>query len=112
MACHTEAKTFAGTDWPQIVMLYDMLLYLAPSPVARLHRAIAVRYVQGAEAALVELKVLGPGLERYPLFHAILAEPLRELGRRDEARRADERALELTADPAQQALLEERISWG
>ncbi|MGW0194109.1 RNA polymerase sigma factor [Nonomuraea sp. NPDC003201] len=112
VACHAEATTFADTDWPQIMMLYDMLLYLAPSPVARLHRAIAVRYAQGVEAALAELKEVGPALERYPLFHATLAELLRELGRRDEARRADERALELTANPAQQALLEERISWG
>jgi hypothetical protein len=30
------------------VRLYDMLLYLAPSPVTRLHRAIAVRYTAGA----------------------------------------------------------------
>ncbi|MEV6041241.1 sigma-70 family RNA polymerase sigma factor [Nonomuraea sp. NPDC052116] len=112
VACHAEATTFADTDWPQIMMLYDMLLYLAPSPVARLHRAIAVRYAQGVEAALAELKEVGAALERYPLFHATLAELLRELGRRDEARRADERALELTANPAQQALLEERISWG
>ncbi|MEV1169088.1 DUF6596 domain-containing protein [Nonomuraea sp. NPDC049784] len=111
VACHAEAERFADTDWPQILVLYDMLLYLAPSPVARLHRAIALHYAQGAETALAELKELGQTLERYPLFHATLAELLRDLGRRDEARRADERALELTANPAQQALLEERLSW-
>jgi predicted RNA polymerase sigma factor len=36
------------TDREQIVLLYDMLLHLAASPVTRLHRTIAVRYVAGA----------------------------------------------------------------
>lgn len=45
VACHAEAKTWADTDWPQIVILYDLLLRHAPSPVTRLHRAIALRYV-------------------------------------------------------------------
>ncbi|TDC87656.1 RNA polymerase sigma factor [Nonomuraea deserti] len=111
-ACHAEATSWAGTDWRQIVVLYDMLLCLAPSPVARLNRAIALRYVDGPEAAFAELKDLGEVLGRYPLYHATRAELLRDLGRRAEARRADERALALTANPAQQALLEERIAWG
>lgn len=111
VACHAEAETFAATDWAQILVLYDMLLHLAPSPVTRLHRAIAVRHLQGAQAALDELKEVGDVLERYPLFHATRAELLRDLDRRDEARRADERALELTANPAQQALLEQRLAW-
>jgi predicted RNA polymerase sigma factor len=33
-----ETERFADTDWEQIVLLYDMLLHLAPSPVTRLHR--------------------------------------------------------------------------
>ncbi|WP_188193243.1 RNA polymerase sigma factor [Nonomuraea sp. SYSU D8015] len=110
-ACHAEAQRWEDTDWPQIAVLYDMLLHLAPSPVARLNRAIAVRYVDGAEAALAALKDLGDTLDHYPLYHATRAELLRDLGRRQEARESDERALALTANPAQQALLEERISW-
>lgn len=109
MACHAEAERWQDTDWPQIVMLYDMLLHLAPSPVTRLHRAIALRYAQGPEVALAELDDLGGALERYPLLHATRAELLRDVGRRREARQADERALRLTANPAQQALLEERL---
>lgn len=95
----------AKTDWPQIVILYDMLLRLAPSPVTWLHRAIALRYVAGAEKALAELDSLD--LDRYHLYHATRAELLRDLGRSDEAREADQRALELTANPAEQALLEQ-----
>ncbi|MFC4059036.1 RNA polymerase sigma factor [Planomonospora corallina] len=111
VACHAEAETFAGTDWRQITVLYDMLLALAPSPVTRLHRAVAVRYAAGPGAALAELERLGGALERYPLFHATRAELLRALGRHAEARTSDARALELTANPAQQALLEERLRW-
>ena len=111
VACHAEATDFERTDWAQILVLYDMLLRLASSPVTRLHRAVAVRYVRGARAALDELSGLDRTLERYPLFHAVKAELLRDLGRLDEARRADERALGLTANPAQQALLEERLRW-
>jgi RNA polymerase sigma-70 factor (ECF subfamily) len=42
LACHAEAERWQDTDWEQIVLLYDMLLHLAPSPVTRLHRAIAL----------------------------------------------------------------------
>jgi RNA polymerase sigma-70 factor (ECF subfamily) len=39
-ACHAEAATWNDTDWRQILLLYDMLLRLQPSPVTRLHRAV------------------------------------------------------------------------
>jgi RNA polymerase sigma-70 factor (ECF subfamily) len=111
VACHAEAPRWEDTDWAQIVVLYDMLLAIAPSPVTRLHRAIALRYRTGPEAAMAELDGLAEQLDRYPLFHATRAELLRALGAPEEAREADRRALDLTANPAQRALLEERISW-
>ncbi|TKK91335.1 sigma-70 family RNA polymerase sigma factor [Herbidospora galbida] len=110
-ACHAEAESFESTDWPQIVVLYDMLLHLAPSPITRLHRAIALRYASSPGAALDELKDLDRVLENYLLLHATRADLLRAVGRNAEARECDERALALTANPAQQALLEERLSW-
>ena len=42
-----KRKHWADTDWEQILVLYDMLLHLAPSPVTRLHRTIALRYLSG-----------------------------------------------------------------
>src|SRR2546430_8021275 len=39
VVCHAEAPALAATDWPQILVLYGMLLAHAPSPVIRLHRA-------------------------------------------------------------------------
>jgi RNA polymerase sigma factor (sigma-70 family) len=112
VACHAEAPDWEHTDWEQIVLLYDMLLHLAPSPLTQLHRAIAWSYIAGAEDALAEVDALAPDLERYHLYHATRAELLGALGREDEARAANRRALELTANPAEQALLRARIDWG
>jgi len=111
VACHAEAECWKDTDWEQIVLLYDMLLHLAPSPVTRLHRAIALRYTAGAQAAMTELDALAGVLAEYHLYHASRAELLRELGHPGQARAADRRALELTANPAEQAVLQQRLAW-
>jgi predicted RNA polymerase sigma factor len=111
VACHADAERWEDTDWAQIVLLYDMLLTLAPSPVTRLHRAIALRYTLGPRAAMTELDALAGALDRYHLYHATRAELLRELDHLDQARAADRLALELTANPAEQAVLQQRITW-
>ena len=109
-ACHAEAPSWADTDWLQILLLYDALLRQQPSPVIRLHRAIALSHVSGAAAALAELDTLAGGLSRYHLYHATRAELLRDLGRPGEARLADAQALRLTGNPAERALLEQRLA--
>jgi len=111
VACHAEAGRWEDTDWTQIAVLYDMLLYLAPSPVTRLHRAIALRYVTGPAAALREVEALAGDLNGYHLFHATRAELLRDLGHAGQARAADERALTLTVNPAERSLLQQRLNW-
>ncbi|MFG2088439.1 RNA polymerase sigma factor [Spirillospora sp. NPDC048824] len=112
VACHADAPTWDDTDWHQIVVLYDMLLRLAPSPVTRLHRAVALHHHAGPSAAMSELDALAGDLDCHHLYHAARAELLRDLGRPGEARESDARALRLTANRAQQALLEERLTWG
>jgi RNA polymerase sigma factor (sigma-70 family) len=111
VACHAEAERWEHTDWEQIVVLYDMLLHVAPSPVARLHRAVALRYTAGPEAALASVEALAEPLDGHHLYHATRAELLRALGRPDAARDADRRALGLTSNPAERALLQRRITW-
>jgi len=110
VACHAEAPSWAATDWPQILLLYDALLRHQPSPVIRLHRAIVLGQVLGPQAALDETDALACDLDRYHLYHATRAEFLRELGHPARARQADERALGLTANPAERALLEQRLA--
>jgi RNA polymerase sigma-70 factor (ECF subfamily) len=87
-----------------------MLLQLQPSVVTRLHRAVAIRYVIGVQAALAELEDLDATLTGYPLFHAIRGELLRADGRTTEAHEADRQAAELTNNPAQLDLLHRRLA--
>src|SRR5262249_8156054 len=92
-----------------IVLLYDMLLHLAPSPVTRLHRAIALRYATGPRPAMTELDRLAGLLDGYHLYHASRADLLRQLGHPARARAPDRRAREPTANPAEQAVLHQRL---
>jgi RNA polymerase sigma factor (sigma-70 family) len=107
---HADAKDWGSTRWPEILMSYDALLAISDSPVVRLNRAIALWHVRGAEQAYIELFRLAEELDRYHLYHATRAELLRALGRADEARAADRRALELTENPAERALLSARLA--
>lgn len=109
-AVHCEASTWEETDWPQLLGLYTMLAALDRSPVVRLNRAIVLRHLAGSAEALAEVDRLRGSLDRYHLFHATRAALLRDLGREPEADIADRKALELTANPAEQALIEERLT--
>jgi RNA polymerase sigma-70 factor (ECF subfamily) len=107
---HCEAPAWTATNWPQIVELYSMLMALDPSPVVALNRAIAVGYVAGPARALDEVDRLADALDRYHLFHATRASLLNKLGRPAEAAEADARALQLTQNPAERALLRDRLA--
>jgi predicted RNA polymerase sigma factor len=109
-ACHASAGSWADTDWLQILVLYDMLLAHDPSPVTRLNRGVAMGKVWGADGALAYVDRLGVELDGYHLFHATRAALLRELDRNPEADRADQRALTLTRNAAEQVLLRTRLS--
>ncbi len=83
---------------------------MTPSPVVRLNRAVALRYVAGPEAALAEVEALARDLDGYHLFQAIRGELLLELGQREQGRAAKLRALALTGNRAEQSLLQQRLS--
>jgi RNA polymerase sigma factor (sigma-70 family) len=109
-ALHAAAPRYEQTDWQQIRLLYDRLQDLTPSPIVVLNRAVATRFAVGPEAALAEVEVLTSDLDDYRLFHAVRAELLTALGRDDEARTANERALALAANPAERELIARRLS--
>jgi RNA polymerase sigma-70 factor (ECF subfamily) len=107
---HADAKSWETTRWPEILRAYDALLEIGDTPVVRLNRAIAVWHIDGPALALSEVDELAEALRGYHLFHATRAELLRALGRAEDARAADERALELTDNPAERALLTKRLA--
>lgn len=106
-AVHSDAATAAATDWRQILTLYDQLMTVAPTPVAALHRAVAVGEVEGPHAALTLVDTLD--LDRYYLFHAIRADLLRRLGRPSDAAHAYAAAIERCDNVAERDFLLRRL---
>jgi RNA polymerase sigma-70 factor (ECF subfamily) len=98
-AVHTDAESVESTDWPQILILYDQLLALAPTPVVALNRAIAVGEVHGPEAALDLVDRLD--LPGYHALHATRADLLRRLGRVHQAVAAYDAAAALASNAAE-----------
>ncbi len=101
---HTEEEV----DWPQIAALYAELARLTGSPVVELNRAAAIAEGGDPEAALALADSLD--LDGYHYLHATRAELLRRLGRRDEARTAYGRALDLVHSDTERRFLEGRLA--
>ena len=105
-AVHSDAADAEDTDWGQILLLYDMLMVKAPTPVVALNRAVAVAEVHGESEALSLLEDMD--LDRYHLYHATRAELLRRIGEVDAADDAYGEALALVSNDVERRFLEER----
>ena len=106
-AVHAESSSAASTDWHQIVLLYDRLLVVQPSPVVELNRAVAVAMHEGPEHGLrlVDDLLARDELASYHLAHAARADLCRRLGRLAEARASYEKALSFARhEPARRFL--------
>ena len=57
-AVHDEAARAEDTDWRQILVLYELLAQVAPSPVVTLNHAVALAMVRGPRAGLELLATL------------------------------------------------------
>jgi RNA polymerase sigma-70 factor (ECF subfamily) len=111
-ALHATAPTYAETDWPQILTLYDELLKVWPSPVVALNRAVAVAMVNGPAAALQHIEEIenDPRLAGYRYLPAIKADLLRRLDRHEEAATAYRQALDLADNEAERLFLATRLA--
>ncbi len=109
-ALHGEAGTFDETDWDQILVLYDSLVAIQPSPVVLLNRAVAIAMARGPAVGLAELNELAADLDGYAWFHSTRGELLRRLNRYEPATEAFRRAITLTSNSSAAALLEDRIA--
>jgi RNA polymerase sigma-70 factor (ECF subfamily) len=91
-AVHSDALSAAGTDWRQILKLYDELMSTAPSAVVALNRVVAVAEVHGVVQALELVDTIE--LPKYHLYHAVRADLLRRIGRTADAASAYRLALD------------------
>jgi RNA polymerase sigma-70 factor (ECF subfamily) len=107
-AVHTSARDVRGTDWSQVVALYDQLVRLDPSPIVALNRAIAVAELDGPAVALATVHRLEDTLAAYHAYQATRADLLRRLGCSQEARAAYDKAIELAGNTAEIAYLTRR----
>jgi RNA polymerase sigma-70 factor (ECF subfamily) len=94
-------------DWDEIALLYHRLEQITGSPVVTMNRAVAVAELEGPQAALALLDRIE--LDDYRYYHSTRGDLLRRLGRRDEARAAYARALELTQPGPEQRFLDRRL---
>jgi RNA polymerase sigma-70 factor, ECF subfamily len=110
-AVHSLATEATATDWGQIVALYNVLMQAEPSPIVRLNWAVAVAMRDGAAAGLALIKaILAEGdLTDYHLAHAACADLYRRLGRKEEARVAYQRSLQLAKQDPERRFLEKRL---
>jgi RNA polymerase sigma factor (sigma-70 family) len=108
--CHAVAASVEATDWDRIVLLYEALGRLAPSPVVELNRAVAVSMAHGPAAALplVDELVATDRLAGSHLLPSVRGELLVRLGRTDEARRELELAVRLCPNAAERGVLERK----
>lgn len=105
--CHDVAASVEHTDWARIVMLYEALERVDPSPLVRLNRAVAVGEASGPTAALAIVDDLAAvtALGRSHLLPSVRGELLARLGRTDEARVEFELAADRSRNARERALL-------
>lgn len=109
--CHAVAPSVAATDWERVVLLYDALSRLAPSPIVELNRAVAVSMARGPAHALsdVDELVASGRLATSHLLPSVRGELLRRLGRLDEARQELELAVRLCGNERERGVLADKI---
>ncbi|MGW4326758.1 RNA polymerase sigma factor [Nocardia sp. NPDC004573] len=110
--CHAVAPSVEETNWERIVLVYEALGRLAPSPVVDLNRAVAVAMAQGPAAALpiVDELAATDALARSHLLPSVRGELLVRLGRTQEARTELERALGLCGNQRERVVLERKLA--
>ena len=110
-AVHASAPSVEATDWDRIVVLYEALGRVAPSPVVELNRAVAVAMATGPGSgparalAMVDELVAADRLPGSHLVPTVRGELLARLGRRPEARAELELAARLCTNERERSVL-------
>ncbi|WP_037912019.1 RNA polymerase sigma factor [Actinacidiphila yeochonensis] len=106
-ACHATAPSVRATDWERVVLLYEALGRVAPSPVVELNRAVAVAMASGPREALSMVDELAASgrLSGSHLLPSVRGELLARLGRTAEARAELELAAGLCRNAPERSVL-------
>jgi RNA polymerase sigma-70 factor (ECF subfamily) len=109
---HCMAKSYAETNWPAILRLFDGLLTVHRSPVYLLNRAIVVAEIDGPDAGIRALGEAGqdPALQHYHLYDATLGELYRRSGDLVRARHHLEVARQKTRSNSDRELIDRRLA--
>jgi RNA polymerase sigma factor (sigma-70 family) len=107
-ALHDEAARSQDTDWPQILLLYELLAKISPSPVVTLNHAVAAAMVRGPRAGLDMLTTLesDPQLAGHHRVAAVRAHLLELIGDKAAARASYQLAARRTMSVPEQRYLE------
>ncbi len=105
--CHAVAPTAADTDWARIVLLYDGLRQVSPSPVVELIRAVAVAMADPSTGPADALEIVDniDGLADSYLLPSVRGELLARLGRNTEAADEFDRASAMTDNEREREVL-------
>ncbi|WP_371364973.1 RNA polymerase sigma factor [Jatrophihabitans sp. GAS493] len=111
-ACHARAPSVAQTDWDRVVLLYEALGRVAPSPIVELNRAVAIAMLHGPQTALALVDDLAAAgtLSASHLLPTVRGELLARLGRFAEARTELETAARRCRNGPERAVLVRRAA--
>jgi len=109
---HAASPSLGETDWQAIVLLYDRLMVIAPSPVVGLNRAVALSQRDGPERGIAELVAIADRdrLETYPFYSAALGELEVRRGNADRARAHFTTAIGLSRNAPERRFLKKRLA--
>lgn len=108
-SAHSDRARSGCTDWAAIVVFYDHLVRLTPTPGARAGYAAAVAEAKGPEAGLAALESIDPdAVSNYQPYWAVRAHLLERLGRTHDTASAYDRAIDLANDPAVKEFLRQK----
>jgi RNA polymerase sigma-70 factor (ECF subfamily) len=109
---HTTSPSWTETDWHELLVLYDALLEIWPSPVVELNRIAVLAMAESPSAGLDALaRIVGdPRLSGYHYLPTLQADLLRRVGRYSDAAASYQLAHEMADNATERRFLQKRIA--
>jgi len=106
------AKSYAETNWKEILELYDKLIQIENSPLIQLNKSVVLSKVSGSKKAIDELLILEQISEigKNHLFHSTISEFYKNENRIDKAINSIKTAIKLSKNKRDIHLLEKKLN--